>query len=167
MEFKSNAKPSQFSYPPPMEEKKEKQAEKIETAVLSITAKAKKRQQEKSKQAEAEKMDVVSMNHAISCQRMMTITFQDTSDKTAEKKEKDKEKEKEKEKEKKDDEISNVSVSDKDKPKPEQKAEPEPNFQMLKNPARVMKQQVRTRPFLLPLVKVVPVCLHKRFVCFS
>ena len=59
MEFKSNAKPSQFAYPPPMEEKKEKQVEKIETAVLSITNKAKKRQQEKSKTQEPEKMDVV------------------------------------------------------------------------------------------------------------
>jgi len=116
MEFKSNAKPSQYGYPPPMEEKKEKQAEKIETAVLSITNKAKKRQQDKVKAQEPEKMDV------------------DTSDK----KEKDK-KEKEKEKEKEGGDLDSISVTDKEKPK----VEPEPNFQMLKNPARVMKQQLK------------------------
>jgi len=109
MEFKSNAKPSQYAYPPPMEEKKEKQAEKIETAVLSITNKAKKRQQDRVKllTQEPEKMDV------------------DTGDK--------------KEKKEKDDMDSISVIGDADKKKPE----PEPPFQMLKNPARVMKQQLK------------------------
>lgn len=56
MEFRSNAKPSQFAYVPPLELPKEKEKEKVATAVLSITAKAKKREK---KEAE-EKMDVVS-----------------------------------------------------------------------------------------------------------
>jgi len=111
MEFKSNAKPSLFAYPPPMEEKKEKQAEKIETAVLSITNKAKKRQQDKIKHAQdSEKMDVD-------------------------------------EKKPKKDDLDSITVSDKEKPKTEKEtkvvAEPEPSFQMLKNPARVMKQQLK------------------------
>ena len=54
-EIRSNAKPSQFAYPPPLEAPKEKEKEKVATAVLSITAKAKKREK---KEAE-EKMDVV------------------------------------------------------------------------------------------------------------
>lgn len=40
-EFRSNAKPSAFAYAPPIEEKKGRETEKVETAVLSTTAKAK------------------------------------------------------------------------------------------------------------------------------
>jgi 26S proteasome regulatory subunit N2 len=39
MEFRSNAKPSMFAYPPALEEKKKEESEKVETAVLSITNK--------------------------------------------------------------------------------------------------------------------------------
>lgn len=39
MEFRCNAKPSLFSYPPPLEEKRKEAQEKVETAVLSITNK--------------------------------------------------------------------------------------------------------------------------------
>lgn len=49
VEFKSNAKPSMFAYPPILEDKKEKAKEKVETAVLSITAKQKKKDLEKKK----------------------------------------------------------------------------------------------------------------------
>ena len=58
IEFRSNAKPSQFAYPPPLEDKKEKAKEKVETAVLSITAKQKKKEAEKKEKEE--KMEVVS-----------------------------------------------------------------------------------------------------------
>ena len=57
VEFKSNSKPSTFAYPPNLEEKKDKAKEKVETAVLSITAKQKKKDAEKKK--EEEKMEVV------------------------------------------------------------------------------------------------------------
>ncbi|KAI6195550.1 26S proteasome non-ATPase regulatory subunit 1 [Aphelenchoides fujianensis] len=43
-EFRCNAKPSLFAYPPPLEEKKKEENEKIETAVLSITNKKKQQQ---------------------------------------------------------------------------------------------------------------------------
>lgn len=44
LEFLSLSKPSAFAYPPLMEEKKKEGAgEKVETAVLSITAKARVR----------------------------------------------------------------------------------------------------------------------------
>ncbi|OTF79211.1 hypothetical protein BLA29_008479, partial [Euroglyphus maynei] len=55
IQYRSNAKPSTYGYPPPLEEKKEKEREKVLTAVLSITAKAKKKEAEKKKE---EKMDV-------------------------------------------------------------------------------------------------------------
>lgn len=60
VEFRSGAKPSQFAYPPPMEEKKEKNAGKLESAVLSITAKQKKKEKLKADGESIEKMDVVS-----------------------------------------------------------------------------------------------------------
>ena len=56
MEFKSSAKPSTYAYPAPLEEKKEKVAEKVTTAVLSITAKQKRKEAEKKETSE--KMDV-------------------------------------------------------------------------------------------------------------
>ncbi|VDN98821.1 unnamed protein product [Rodentolepis nana] len=49
MQFRSNAKPSMFAYPPPLQIEKEKKKEKVETAILSITAKHKKRGLEKRK----------------------------------------------------------------------------------------------------------------------
>lgn len=55
LEFRSDAKPSTYAYPIPLQEKKEKTAEKVESAVLSITAKQKKKEAE----SKAEKMDVV------------------------------------------------------------------------------------------------------------
>merc|ERR1711930_44672 len=55
---KSNAKPSTYGYPPPLEEKKKEDKEKVATAVLSITAKQKKKNAEKGKKDGEEKMDV-------------------------------------------------------------------------------------------------------------
>merc|ERR1712080_573023 len=57
---KSNAKPSTYGYPPPLEEKKKEDKEKVATAVLSITAKQKKKEADKRKEkAEVvEKMEV-------------------------------------------------------------------------------------------------------------
>jgi len=58
MELRSNAKPSTFAYPPNLEEKKDAKKDKVETAILSITAKQKKKEAEKKK--DEEKMEVVS-----------------------------------------------------------------------------------------------------------
>ena len=65
-EFRSNAKPSAFAYASPLEEKKGRETEKVETAVLSTTAKAKakeiRRERRKASNAgKEEKMDVVSL----------------------------------------------------------------------------------------------------------
>jgi len=101
VKFRSNAKPSTYGYPPNIEEKKKESSEKVSTAILSITAKQKKKQAEKNKTGD-EKMEV------------------DT-----EKKEKEPEEKKDEEKEK------------------VEKKEPEPSFEMLANPARVMKAQLK------------------------
>ena len=50
VEFRCNAKPSSFAYPPPIEEKKKEEAGRVETAVLSITNKKKQQLKEKAKE---------------------------------------------------------------------------------------------------------------------
>jgi len=61
IEFTSNASPSVFGYPPPMEEKKGDKTEKVEKAVLSITVKQKKRDAEKKHEKGDEKMETVGI----------------------------------------------------------------------------------------------------------
>merc|ERR1712198_396565 len=53
IQFKSNAKPSTYGYPPNLEEKKEDK-EKVATAILSITNKQKRKEAEKKKKDEEE-----------------------------------------------------------------------------------------------------------------
>lgn len=122
LEIRSNAKPSTFAYPPPLEEKKDKNKEKVETAVLSITAKQKKKEAERKEKEE--KMEVDEKK--------------DESKETPEPEKPPLKKEKsdaDKNEEKKDE-----KAEEKEK---EEKKEPEPTFEMLSNPARVMKSQLK------------------------
>jgi len=108
--FKSNAKPSMFGYPPALEEKKKEDKEKVTTAILSITNKQKKKEAEKKKGKDGdEKMDV--------------------DDKKEDKKEKMDVDEEKKDGDKAEDEKKEKEV--------------EPNFELLSNPARVMKAQLK------------------------
>lgn len=104
LEIRSNARPSIFAYPPPLEEKKQEEREKVTTAVLSIAARARRRGagSRVSDQSSAEKMEV------------------------DEPKEEDKKEKEEKKEEKK----------------------PEPTFEILMNPARAMKQQLKVLSFV-------------------
>ncbi|GFQ95967.1 26S proteasome non-ATPase regulatory subunit 1 [Trichonephila clavata] len=126
MEFRSNAKPSMYAYPPPLEEKKEKEREKVTTAVLSITAKARKKEVEKKEREE--KMDVDD-------DKKEEGTSKDTKESAKESGKDSKESPKEKEKK----EETDKEAED----KKEEKKEPEPNFEILTNPARVMRQQLK------------------------
>merc|ERR1712179_425411 len=105
----SSAKPSMYGNTPNIEEKKKEDKEKVATAVLSITAKQKKKNAEKGKKDGEEKMDV------------------DT--------------------EKKEDKKEKMEVDEKKDEKKEdgeeKKKEAEPLFEMLANPARVMKAQLK------------------------
>lgn len=53
-DFVSNAKPALFAYPPPTKLPEKQQAEKVQTAVLSTTAKSTARAKEKEKERNAE-----------------------------------------------------------------------------------------------------------------
>lgn len=124
LEYKSNAKPSLYAYPAPMEEKKREEREKVQTAVLSIAARQRKRDHERKHRDE--KMDVDE---------------EKDDKKTAE----DKKNEEKKSEEKKAGTSSAEEKKDKDKKeeKEEKKKEPEPNFEILQNPARVLRQQLK------------------------
>ncbi|CAF0707844.1 unnamed protein product [Brachionus calyciflorus] len=93
IEFLSNASPSVFGYPAPMEEKKVDKKEKVEKAVLSTTSKKYRRDLDKKGDKVEEKMDV------------------DEKVKTEETEKKEKEK--------------------------------EPDFELLQNPSRVIKPQLK------------------------
>ncbi|GFO48120.1 26S proteasome non-ATPase regulatory subunit 1 [Plakobranchus ocellatus] len=136
VEFRSNARPSMFAYPPVLEEKKDKAKEKVETAVLSITAKQKKKEQEKKKDSQTAVKDSSSVE---------PMEVDDTGKKDSIKKDK-----------KKDEKASTSNDSNKNAGPEEssdsllsensssvEKKEPEPTFEILSNPARTMKAQLK------------------------
>ncbi|KAJ9599449.1 hypothetical protein L9F63_010064 [Diploptera punctata] len=124
LEFRSNARPSLFAYPPPLEEKKREEREKVTTAVLSIAARARRREAGRV-QRDSDKMDVDEDKD-------------EGKEKTDDKK--DKESKKEKDDKRAGSTEKKASTSTKEE---ETKKEPEPTFEILNNPARVMKQQMK------------------------
>lgn len=61
-EFLSNARPSLFRYPEPAKKDKEKKVEKVETAVLSTTVRAKQRQKAKEREKAAQGLGPSAMD---------------------------------------------------------------------------------------------------------
>ncbi len=128
LELKSNAKPSTYAYPAPLEEKKREEREKVTTAVLSIAAKARRRESERRARDSHEKMDVDPPAAA---------ETKDTAEVKDEKKPKDKDEKDSKEKKKED------SADKSEKEKEREKKEVEPTYEILQNPARVLRQQLK------------------------
>lgn len=126
IEFKSAARPSLYAYPPPLEEKKREEREKVTTAILSIAARQKRRDDKKKDDSKMDVDDDVK---------------EEEVKKAAEKKDKkqkvdDKEKEKEKDKDKPEDAATATAA-------PKERKEPEPTFEILHNPPRVLRQQLK------------------------
>lgn len=135
---RSAAKPSTFAYPPPLEEKKEREREKVTTAVLSITAKAKRKEADKKEQQKEQQ--------------------QASAAGTPEAMEVDEEHKKEESKPDEEaaaataatttpaDAAATASTDVEMKKEGEGEAKekkPEPSFEMLSNPARVVKPQLK------------------------
>lgn len=165
MEFKSAAKPSLYAYPLPLEEKKAEEREKVATAVLSIAARQKRRETVDKRDNE-DKMDVdedvkevikdskagdgkstdapvaaVSVTSPLS----VITTTPTEPERPAEKDEK------KKSVKIKDDAQAGTSTDDAEKEKPATKPErkePEPNFEILQNPARAVRQQLKVISFV-------------------
>ncbi|CAH8442986.1 unnamed protein product [Heterobilharzia americana] len=117
MQFRSNAKPSIFAYPQPLQQEKEKKREKVETAILSITAKQRKKEADKKQHKEQQQQSASG-----------TQILKDTQSKEV----------------KMDVDITpETGKEDKPPASTEVKEEKEPNFSLLSNPARVMRAQQR------------------------
>lgn len=138
LEIKSNSKPSLYAYPAPLEEKKREERERVTTAVLSIAA-AKARRKAHGTDASASssitssttsKMDVDEEEKKPSKTPNLNITFHGKYDK-------DKDKDAATSKDGKKDEKEGEEKETKEK------KEPEPAFEILSNPARIMRQQLK------------------------
>ncbi|KMZ06560.1 26S proteasome non-ATPase regulatory subunit 1 [Drosophila simulans] len=140
MEYKSAAKPSLYAYPAPLEEKKSEEREKVATAVLSIAARQKRR--ENADKKEDEKMDVDEDSKEGAAVKKDEEAKADEKMVTDEKPKKKDEKEKKKEEDKDKEPAGTSSEKDKEKDKKEKK-EPEPTSEILQNPARVLRQQLK------------------------
>lgn len=165
IEFKSAAKPSLYAYPAPMEEKKAEEREKVATAVLSIAARQKRR--ETIDKREDEKMDIdedvkevikeskaggeSSSSSSTTTTKDVTAAVAAATTKDAEKPTAgDKDEKKKGAKAKEEPPVASpASTSTADETKEKESAqkaerkEPEPNFEILQNPARVMRQQLK------------------------
>ncbi|XP_066591012.1 26S proteasome non-ATPase regulatory subunit 1 [Prorops nasuta] len=163
LELRSNARPSVYAYPAPLEEKKREEREKVTTAVLSIAARARRRETER--RARHDRMEYVRAKiHAIQNEKMdvdiPVVEYGDDGKETPVKeKEEGKEKKKEKDEKEKDpkdgkeakdskdaketEEKPDKKVKDEQEKTEKEKKEPEPNFEILQNPARVLRQQLK------------------------
>ncbi|XP_030370099.1 26S proteasome non-ATPase regulatory subunit 1 [Scaptodrosophila lebanonensis] len=152
MEFKSAAKPSLYAYPAPLEEKKSEEREKVATAVLSIAARQKRRENADKKEDDKMDVDEDSKEGAAGSKKdddKSEATIK-TDEKVTEEKPKKEEKEKKREDEKEKESVASSSTSalssDKDKKEEKDKKdkkEPEPTSEILQNPARVLRQQLK------------------------
>lgn len=129
IEFKSAARPSLYAYPPPLEEKKREEREKVSTAILSIAARQKRREDKKKDDS---KMDV---DEEVKEDEPKKEEAKKEDPKKATDKKDKKQKTDEKEKEKSDDATTAAA--------PKERKEPEPTFEILQNPPRVLRQQLK------------------------
>lgn len=178
VEYKSNAKPSMYAYPAPLEEKKREEREKVTTAILSIAARQRRRDHERGKTTpgssatttpsasatttapsvtlgpaarkldfKEEKMDVDEDSNDVAS-TVSADAKADAADTTKEKKESTTTTKKEASGKDKDDSAPSTpsggaNKTDSEKAAAQARKEPEPAFEMLHNPARVMRQQLK------------------------
>ncbi|XP_077516303.1 regulatory particle non-ATPase 2 [Amblyomma americanum] len=136
MQIRSGAKPSTFAYPPPLEEKKEREREKVTTAVLSITAKARRREAHSGKESPATTsatQDTMEVDEQPPVQAVAAAKKEDATPATGAAAPPTQEEAK-----KEDTDTPAAAEA-----KPEAKAKPEQNFELLSNPARVVKPQLK------------------------
>ncbi|CAF0731899.1 unnamed protein product [Rotaria sordida] len=136
VDYISNAPPSVFAYPPALVDKKEEKKEKVETAILSTTAKQKKRDLEK-KGEKTDEPTAMETNYFIYIQDLdekkttNATTTTTVDDDTKSKKDIDDK-----------DKATSIEKKD-DSTVPSNKKEKEPDSEILHNPTRVVKAQQR------------------------
>ncbi|XP_020291124.1 26S proteasome non-ATPase regulatory subunit 1 [Pseudomyrmex gracilis] len=131
LEIRSNVRPSVYAYPAPLEEKKREEREKATIAILSLAARARRRESERKARDLQEKMEVDPPSE--------TKELQEVKETVASPKEKDDKKVTEKEVKESKEKIEKKGGKDDEK----EKKESEPSFEILQNPARVLRQQLK------------------------
>ena len=146
--LKSAAKPSIYAYPPPLEEKKAEEREKVATVLLSTAARQKRR--ENADKKDDDKMEVDEDVAAAGSATAKEAAPEKGAEKapsvalsTSEKKEDagSKDVEMKDAKEAKDGKEGKEGAPA--AASPEKKKEPEPSFEILQNPARVLRPQLK------------------------
>lgn len=145
LSLKSAAKPSIYAYPPPLEEKKAEEREKVATVVLSTAARQKRR--ENADKKDDDKMEVDEDVAAAGSNKDAAEKEADKAAVATAAAASDKKDEATASK------VADVEMKDankeggKDAPATaaaaEKKKEPEPNFEILQNPARVLRAQLK------------------------
>ncbi|XP_044739482.1 26S proteasome non-ATPase regulatory subunit 1 [Chrysoperla carnea] len=144
VELRSNSKPSLYAYPAPLEEKKREEREKVTTAVLSIAARARKRDSAQTSRnlaatsAIASTASTPNVSSTATTPAATTANILEKMEIDEEPAKEDKEKDKKSTEEKKpiEKKLSTEDVST-------TKKEQEPTFEILNNPARCLRQQLK------------------------
>ncbi|XP_065075049.1 26S proteasome non-ATPase regulatory subunit 1 [Ochlerotatus camptorhynchus] len=141
VDFKSAARPSLYAYPAPLEEKKREERDKVATAVLSLAARAKRRTGDKKKDnKEGETKMEVDEETPAKDDLSATVKAKEEAKTTPVKEDKKEKKEKAKE-----GSSSSPATAGEEGTTTTTKTpkEPEPSFEILHNPARIMRQQLK------------------------
>ncbi|XP_043284346.1 26S proteasome non-ATPase regulatory subunit 1 [Venturia canescens] len=145
LELRSNARPSVYAYPAPLEEKKREEREKVTTAVLSMASRTRRRELDRRALRHShEMMDVDPPSSEASKESTpaaAAVAAVIATAATAELKDSSKD-EKKREKEEKN-EKKGAKEETGEKSETREKKEPEPTFEILQNPARVLRQQLK------------------------
>jgi len=149
--FQSNARPSEYAYPAPMEVKKAEEKKELKKATLSASAKAKARQTKKAELVRQSSMTAENKDKEGDVEMGAKTDEPKAESKEAETKTEAKEGEA------KEGETKEGENKDEAKKEEERKAkEPEPEFEILHNPARVTWSQQKQITFD-PKQRYVPV----------
>lgn len=171
LEIRSNARPSVYAYPAPLEEKKREEREKVTTAVLSVAARTKRRESERKARDSHEKMDVDPPEIKETVEVKESSAPKEAEEKKKEKDEKETkevaketkekvekkgkdeaekgeksektEKAEKSEKTEKAEKSEKTEKTEKAEKTEKEKKEVEPNFEILQNPARILRQQLK------------------------
>lgn len=134
LDFKSNAKPSLYAYPAALEEKKREERERVTTAVLSISAARARRRAHASDSSSSgiTKMEVdeeeTKTKDKKGSSNITVISLKSEAAKDAKDAKKDE---------------SSDDKENKETKETKEKKEPEPTFEILNNPARILRQQLK------------------------
>ncbi|XP_055592826.1 26S proteasome non-ATPase regulatory subunit 1 [Uranotaenia lowii] len=159
IDLKSAARPSLYAYPAPLEEKKREERDKVATAVLSLAARAKRRTGDKKKDTKTSgdsdsKMEVDEETSPTTKPKEESKTTTPVKDEAKKDDKKDSKKDEKKDSKKDaagpaspatggEESTSAAAGTSGSTDATKKPKEPEPSFEILHNPARVMRQQLK------------------------